>query len=177
MLRLLLLLVAFIYLGADYKKNKGHVKAKVIHCVLLAYLVFYYSTAFAYVSGLLRNGEHIIAQYQTAIGLLSSDLNLIIWVGQLITTCLLSYCAFGLVVRKEKSRNLLLKVLPFAFIFDSLGAYRDFVIAGDEGLNHYAILIVCAIIIGGINVVIFYSYKSKTLIDFFMLRPGEDKNR
>jgi hypothetical protein len=157
-----------IYLAHDYRKDKGaFTKAKVLHTLVLTYLVWYYSTAFAYLGSLFRRADVLIGQYRVPVGYLSAEANLTVWALQLVISCLIIHFAWGMTNRKDKARRRLLAILPFQALVETFGFYRGFVSGGDAGLHHGLILLLGLLFAGLLNGLLLSIYRSRLMLDFF----------
>jgi hypothetical protein len=161
-----------IGLVQDYQKDKGqYIKAKVFHAICLTILVTSYAGSFKILGMLFRNFDGARERFSTSIGAIPGQVHWIIYLVHSVVVMTIIVLAYQMIRRSDKSRRLLVKLLPLAGILEVFGFYRGWVIDGDDlGVNHWVIVLIGVLFVGTLTTIIFRIYNSKFMKEFFGFR-------
>lgn len=153
----------------DYKRDKGqNTRAKVFHAICLTILIAGYAGSFRIIGTLTRNFDKAHERFSVDVGLVSGQLHFIFFLLHSILSMTIIIIAYQMIRRNQKSRKLLITLLPFLALLEIFGFYRGWIIeVGDLGVNHGVILLMGFLLIGGLTSVIVAIYKSKFMRIFF----------
>lgn len=172
-------IIAFIFLVfglyKNYQWDKGlHQKAKVIHATALVYFIYHFGSSFGYIGWILRNFEVFEERYKVQVGIISANMNFYSTLFHVFLCLLIIWFAFGMISRKNSSRQNLLRVLPLIIPTETISMYRGFQ-GSDPIPQDFLVLGVGFIIALTLNFGLFFLYRSKIMIDFFN-QPALDLN-
>lgn len=154
---------------ADYKKDSGqHTMAKILHAICLTMLIGCYAGSFRILGTWIRNFDKVKERFTVDVGIVPGQLHFVFYLihsALAMTTIVLAY---RMISRHEKSRQWLIKLLPFLGLFEVFGFYRGWVADGDDlNLNHAVILFIGFLIVGGLTSFVIAIYKSRAMTVFF----------
>lgn len=166
-----------IGLTHDFKRDKGkHAKAKVLQTICLTILIASYAGSFKILGMLIRDFDRARQHFSVAFGPVSADVSWMMYLIQSAVVLTVLILAYQMIRRSDKSRSILVKLLPVAGLLEVFSFYRGWVIGGDDlGLNHGVIILIGCVIVGSITAFIFFVYQSKLMTDFFAV-PEQSAN-
>ena len=163
--------LAILTLGLiqDYKKDSGqNIKAKVLHAICLTVLIASYAGSFRILGALIRNFDKVKERFSVDVGLFPGQLHFIFYLVHSALAMTVVIVAYQLIRRREKSRSLLITLLPFLGLLEVFSFYRGWVTDADDfELNHFMILLFGLLLVGGLTGLIITIYKSKSMTTFF----------
>ena len=113
--RIFALIFLVVGLVHDYKRDKGqNVKAKVFHAACLTVLIFGYADSFNILRMLIWNFDGIKEHFSTDLGLISGQIHWFIYLAHPAIAIIILTLAYQIIRRVDKSRMLLVKLLPWA---------------------------------------------------------------
>ncbi len=153
----------------DYKKDsEQNLKAKVLHAICLTILIASYAGSFRILGMLLRNFDKAKERFSADVCLVPGQLHFIFYLLHSALAMTVVILAYQMIRRNNKSRRLLLIVLPFLALLEVFSFYRGWVTdSGDLELNHFMIVLIGFLLVGGLASSIIAIYKSKFMITFF----------
>ncbi len=163
-----LIIMAF-GLFRDFKRDKGkNKKAKTFHTILLTLLILAFAGSFGKIGWLIRNFDKTKQLFGNEIGILSGNVNLLIFYSNLVLSLIVLVFAYQMINRKENARKKLLIFLPILAIPSVFQFYISWMKAGDDALfNDLVILLIGAIVIGTITFIYLKVYGSNFMKIFF----------
>lgn len=162
--------LAFLVIGLaqDYQKDKKqNIKAKIFHAICLTILIASYAGSFKILGMLIRDFDGARERFSTSVGPISGQIHWAIYLVHSALVMTIIILAYQMIRRLDKSRRLLLKLLPLAGLLEVFSFYRGWIIDGDEGVNHGVIIVIGLVIVGGFTVFIFWVYNSVFMKNFF----------
>jgi hypothetical protein len=158
-----------IGLAQDYQRDKGkNIKAKVLHAVCLTVLIVSYAGSFKILGMLIRDFDGARERFSTNVGPISGEIHWIIYLVHSALVMTIIILAYQMIRRLDKSRRLLVKLLPLAGLLEVFGFYRGWVTDGDDlGVNHGMVILIGLLFVGGITTLIFLVYNSRFMKEFF----------
>lgn len=176
-MRFTIFALVFLVIGLikDYQRDKGkNVKAKIFHAICLTLLIMSYAGSFQILGMLIRDFEGAQQRFSSNVGPVPGQLHWIIYLVHSALVMTVIILAYQMIRRSEKSRKLLVKLLPLAGLLEVFSFYRGWILDGDDlGVGHGAIILIGFVIVGGITTLIFWVYTSEFMKTFFLLGPME----
>jgi hypothetical protein len=130
----------FLVIGLiqDYQRDKGkNMKAKVFHAICLTFLIASYAGSFKILGMLVRNFDEARERFSTNVGPIPGQIHWVIYLLHSVVVMTIIVLAYQMIRRNDKSRKLLVKLLPLAGLLEVFSFYRGWVIDGDDlGVNH-----------------------------------------
>jgi hypothetical protein len=165
------LVILIFGLIQDYKRDKGqNTRAKVFHVVCLTILIASYAGSFRVLGMLTRNFDKAQERFSVDVGLVPGQIHFIFYLLHSVLAMTVIIIAYQMIRRNDKSRKLLITLLPFLALLEIFSFYRGWIIDGDDlGVNHGIILLIGFLLIGGLTSVIVAVYKSKFMTTFFTM--------
>jgi hypothetical protein len=153
----------------DYKRDKGlNTKAKVFHAICLTILIASYAGSFGILGMWMRNFDKAQERFSVDVGLVPGQLHFIFYLLHSVLAMTVIIIAYRMIRRNDKSRKLLITLLPVLALLETFGFYRGWIIDGDDPeVNHGIILLMGFLVIGGLTSVLIAIYKSKFMRTFF----------
>jgi hypothetical protein len=163
------LVILTLGLIQDYKKDSGqNIKAKVLHAICLTVLIASYAGSFRILGAIMRNFDKVKERFSVDVGLIPGQLHFIFYLIHSALAMTVVILAYQMIRRKEKSRGLLIILLPFLGLLEVFSFYRGWVTdGGDFELNHFMILLIGLLLVGVPTGLIITIYKSKSMTTFF----------
>jgi hypothetical protein len=160
-----------ILLVQDYQRDKGkNIKAKVFHAICLTYMIAGYAVSYKTIGMLIRDFDGARERFSANVGPVSGQVQWFIYLVSSAVGIAIIILSYQMVRRLDKSRRLLLKLLPLAGILEAFNFYRGWVIDGDDfGLNHGIIILIGLLVAGGLTTLIFLVYNSNLMKEFFSI--------
>ncbi|MBX2900058.1 MAG: hypothetical protein KF775_10420 [Cyclobacteriaceae bacterium] len=165
------LVILTLILAQDYKRDAGkNKKAKIFHAICLAILVANYAGSFRILSVLIRNFDKARERFSVDVGLVPGQLHFIFYLVHSVLAMAVILLVYQMTRRNDKSRKLMVTILPFLAILEIFSFYRGWIFNGD-GFETSAILILSIgfILIGGLTSGIIAVYKSRFMTSFFKI--------
>jgi len=132
----------------------------------------------------LRHVFWFFNNFQTAIerikidtGILPREYNLVNFIALMVLVVIILFEIYGMIVRQERSRGIVIRFLPFLAITEIFTTYTA-IMTDDQTIQyHLAILVFATIVIGGSTYTITRIYKTEFMNRFFSreLEMGESK--
>jgi hypothetical protein len=170
-MRFTIIALIFLVVGLikDFQKDKGqHVKAKVFHAICLTVIIFSYAGSFQILGMLIRDFEGAHQRFSTPVGFVPGQLHWIIYLIHSALVMTIIILAYQMIRRSEKSRKLLVTLLPAAGLLELFSFYRGWISDGDYlGVSNGLINLVGLLIVGGATLAIYMVYDSKFMKAFF----------
>lgn len=153
----------------DYKRDKGrNLRAKVLHAVCLGVLIASYAGSFRVLGLLARNFSKVKERFSVDVGVVPGQLHFILYLLHSALAMAVVVVAYRLIRRNEKSRRLLINLLPFLALLEVFSFYRGYLIDGDDlGVDHLLVVFTGILIIGGLTTIFIAVYRSKMMRMFF----------
>jgi hypothetical protein len=162
---LLLILFPVFYFFNDFKNTKGFRKQKIIHVVLIAFLLYDNQSSFDYLISLFSDFNNYYEIHYKSVGIIPPFINLTINIVSIILRISVVLCSWGLMTRSEKSRKLLVKLIPFLALIIFINIY-----VGTLKYNvdlERNIFTMVALVIPLFYFLIMWMYQGKSMIVFF----------
>lgn len=172
MFKIFALTILGIYLYQDYQTDRTqHIKAKIIHAIILIAFTLMYSESFRYIGWMIRKFDKAREIWAVPIGFIPGELHFMINIIQAIAGTLLIYFLFSTIKRKESGRRWMMRLIPVIAFTETIAFYRGWISEGNDSFIHQflAITIGCGIF-GSLSYAIIKIYMSKYMDDFFNRR-------
>jgi hypothetical protein len=167
-LKILLLVAIIAILIKDLSLTKGRfIKAKIIHVLSIAFLIYYYASGFTWIAWLIQNFSNFRMAYNKDYGIIPSDLIMVDYAIYNALAAIVTICVLGLLVRSNYYRKLMLQIFPFIILTGTIVFYTGFQPKVHEFINDYISLIISLFGNLILNVWIYLAYRSKFMIEFF----------
>jgi len=155
-------------LAGDFSKDKGkHRKAKIYHFVLLMIFIISFGGSFATLGYVIRHTQLTNIRVSLPIGIFSRNVSMSVFYINLILSIITLYFAYGMIARKNSSREKFLKFLPFLAVSSIFNFYKGWIQGGEKILEDVTILLIGFIIFFGISFIYTKIYNSKYMLAFF----------
>ncbi len=169
------LAILVVGLVNDYKRDEGrNVRAKVFHAICLATLIVSYTGSFRILASWIRNFERAKGIFSVDVGLVPGQLHFIFYLLHSVLAMVVIVVAYGMIKRNDRSRKLLIRLLPFLAFLEVFSFYRGWLSDGDDlGVNHAMIVLTGFLVIGGLASIIIAIYSSRMMRIFFTVGQGQ----
>jgi|GEM_PF-6879671 len=170
-----LIVVAIVAFGLfkDYKRDAGlNKKAKAYHAVLLSLLLITYAGSFGIIGQLLRNFGEIKAAVSVDVGIVPGQVHFIFYFLNVLVSLVVLLSAYQMISRNEQARKRLVTLLPFLGFLSIFSFYKSWIVSDDDLLiDHWIILLLGTVFMGGLAAIYFKIYNSHWMQTFFRFEP------
>lgn len=166
----LLLFVPIILMR--YNKDKGeNNSAKVFNLIVSLFLLYSFSsTTKLELTQVFTESEKLTEKVFVEVGILSPFVSGFSWLLYVTLSFVLTVIIIQVALRKEKSRMILLRILPFYWILNSINVYK-YIIPKNDSVSNSDYLIPGILILNGIFIILIYVFYSRNFIKiFFQIR-------
>lgn len=166
----IVIFILFVYPFAknEYAKDKGiHIWAKIIN-LFLSFLLFlnYVGNVKRSIIKLFEDQSYFITEVYNQIGILTPAISVFSWMLYLLMSLSIVIIFLQLPARKERLRKVLIKMLPFFWIIESIHEYKYWFMNNTGNDSEYIIPIIMFIV--GVPVCILYLiYTRRFVKEFF----------
>lgn len=170
MVKYFVLVLLFLGLRTDYKRDFGeHKKAKIYHAIILGILLFYYTGSLIYLFWFLSDFNNAIEYISKDVGFISGIVMQIFMILHFFLSIFTLYLTYRLIKRRKEDLVLLNFVLPILVITESLVLYKVVLESSviGEFYEDVSLLFVCIMIYGSVAIAIWSIYKRPFMKDFF----------
>lgn len=176
MLRIIVLILVFIGLRNNYKKDsKEHIKAKIWHAIIISVLLLYYSGSLNLIYLYLNDFDNVIDYISRDVGLFSGMIMQMVLILNGILSIYLLFLLYRLINRKKEDLARLKFILPIIAITESFGLYKVVV---EKHVNNgserdISLFFICLLIYGSLAFIIRKIYSKQIMIDFFNSKESQ----
>lgn len=176
-----ILIIIIANLIRDFNRDKGkHVRAKTIHAILVSFLFLAFTGSISQGMNIIRNFSEIITNTSQA-GILPREMALLVIFLNSALAIFVFFLLSKLLRRQNKSRKMLVKILPLLAIVAPLNVYRSASIDSPiDSPGEWFSVLALYLIIGGFFFGIMKIYQSPSLVRFFELdldKGAKDMNQ
>jgi len=164
-----ILFFAFI-LVFDFASSRGYIKAKALHLIALAFLLYNHLSCFQWLVWIIRYPS-VREKLNGKVGVISGELNFIQNVLFLVLGVVIVISVFGMLNRKDSYRRMLVRVLPFVIPSGAISYYVKCK-QHEIMLNDYVLLLIGFIVFAALYLSIFLLYRSKLMVEFFKAKSN-----
>jgi hypothetical protein len=157
-----------------YKIDKGeNNSAKFFNLTVSLFLLYSFSsTTKLELTQAFTGSQKLTEKVFVEVGILSPFVSGLSWLLYVTLSFVLSVIIIQVVFRKEKSRMIFLRILPFYWILNSINLYK-YIIAKNDEVSNFDYLIPGILILNGIFVILIYVFYSRSFIKkFFQIKES-----
>lgn len=167
-LLLIVLGISAIYLYVDFRIDPGeHLKAKVIHTVLIVFLFYYYIDSIRELIAIVGDIDVFFRQ-RPSLGIIPGLLNAVITLMSSILNVIVVWNVGKMIRRHNGARKLIVKLLPVLAFFSLFSFYEVLAIGGNvAGFYEWGIILTAFIIMMGLFLGIMFIYRAPFMVRFF----------
>jgi hypothetical protein len=159
------LALIIIVLLSNYSRTRGFLGAKILHFLSLLFLLYNHFQVIPWLINSLSN-RNLINRINEKVGIISEELNIIHSLFYIVFSIIIVCCSLGILIRNNRSRKILLWILPFIIPISTISFYIRFK-NQNPLINDHVILIIGFLISSLIYLGLFFLYKSKLMVSFF----------
>lgn len=173
MLHSMYTVLSLVVLGSclyrDFKKDPGeHVRAKIVHSIMLFALVVQFANAFREAGAVVGRFNETVGRFSQDVGVVPGDVHIVIFFLQIIVSVIISVLAFKMGVRNDKARKQFLTIIPFGGLLYVFGFYRGWLsVPGDPFLNDLLVVVIGTLVISALVIPYLLVYRSPMMLSFF----------
>lgn len=166
---IILFIIIIFFMGKDFMSDgKLHIKAKIVHGIIMLLLCYSYTGSFSEVFWFARNTDNYEATFgQTGI-FSGSTFGWIRFAASIVSTVAL-FTFFSMSSRRDGARRFALKLFPLMGLFGSFSFYRGLVFEEGNSLisTHWGFFILSLVVSIAFFMGLFFIYRSKMMLRFF----------
>ena len=166
----ILIYALFVYPLAknEYHKDRNmHILAKVVNMMISFFLFHNYigNTKESFLM-ILKDQSKFLNENFNHIGILPSSVSIFFWALYLAMSITIVVIALKLPLRKDKSRRMLIRMLPYFWLIESVHDYKYFVIHNSEIKDPNIILIALFVVLVP-TILLYVVYTRRFILVFF----------
>lgn len=165
----LILFFVFI-LVYDYASTRGYIKAKILHFIALAFLIYNHLSCFHWLVWVIIYPS-MQDKLNIQVGVIDGELNFIQNIIFIVLGVVILFSVIGMLNRKDSYRRILVRVLPFVIPSSAIAFYINCK-QSRLMLDDYVILLIGFIVYAMIYLSIFFLYRSKLMVEFFKAKSA-----
>ncbi|NMC58439.1 MAG: hypothetical protein GYA51_03490 [Candidatus Methanofastidiosa archaeon] len=173
LLNAVFIIIGIMFLYRDFKSTSGFVKQKILHLLIIIFLLYVYRDSIRYILNFLGNFTDYFNKSYVQAGILSPLINFLVNLISNLLGSVLFISAIGLLVRNEYFRKVVIQIMPFVIILNIPGLYIGY-LGQSTDLSKKVFLIV-SIVIFIIYILIYLLYRSELMKEFFAAKKIDKK--
>lgn len=161
----LILLFLIISIINDYSNIRGFFGQKICHILIIIFLYFLHRRSFTTFISLFRDFDTYFNRFYVICGVIPPFITFTIFLISVLVNIIITVLLFGLIMRNEIFRGIIVKLLPISIIIE---VYLDFFyLYQQKKIESNTILLVFIILCVLTEIGVYFLYKSNFMKAFF----------